>query len=42
MTDQKASTGTFLNVELIGRRAVVLGGRDVEIDGVLIGIEAPG
>ena len=27
------------NVEFVGRRAVILGRRDIEVDGVLVGIE---
>ena len=37
----EAIDGHILDVELVDRRAVVLAWRDVEINGVLIGIEAP-
>ena len=37
----EAVDGHILNVELVDRRAVVLARRDVEINGILIGIESP-
>ena len=41
LIDQKPSTGHVLHVEPVDRRAIVLGRRDIEIDGILLGIEAP-
>ena len=37
----EAIDGHVLDVELVDRRAIVLAWRDVEIDGILLGIEAP-